>query len=214
MMITVWGRATSSNVQMVMWAIAELGLESERLDVGGAFGGNDTPEFLAMNPNGLVPVVRDGDGPFLWESAAIVRYLGATYGDEQFWPSSPLARATVDKWAEWIKTTFGPVLLGGIFWPLIGVPEAKRDTAAIAASVERMRKLAPMLDARMAESAYLGGEDVCFADMIVGTLLYRYFTLDIERAETPHLRAYYDRLTRRPAYQKHAMVSYESLRAR
>ena len=96
-MITVWGRATSGNVQMVMWAIAELGLDHKRLDVGGKFGGNDTPEYRAMNPNGLVPVIQDGDGPFLWESAAIVRYLGATYGDEQFWPSSPATRATVDK---------------------------------------------------------------------------------------------------------------------
>jgi glutathione S-transferase len=213
-MITVWGRATSGNVQMVMWTIGELGLEHERLDVGGKFGGNDTPEFKAMNPNGLVPVIRDGEGPFLWESAAIVRYLAATYGDEQFWPSSPSARVTVDQWAEWIKTTFGPALLTGLFWPLIGVPAEKRDHAAIAAATERMKPLARMLDARLAEGDYLGGGDVCFADMIVGTLLYRYFTLPFERAETPHLRAYYDRLTQRSAYAEHAMVSYESLRAK
>lgn len=213
-MITVWGRATSANVQIVMWAIAELGLEHERLDVGGAFGGNRTPEYLAMNPNGLVPVVRDGDGPFLWESAAVVRYLGAAYGDEQFWPSSPMARADVDKWAEWIKTTFGPALLTGVFWPLIGVPPDKRDHAAIAAAAEKLKPLAAMLDARLAGGRYLGGDDVCFADIVVGTLLYRYFTLDFERADTSHLKAYYDRLTERPAYAKHVMVSYESLRAK
>lgn len=213
-MITVWGRATSGNVQMVMWAIAELGLDHERLDIGGAFGGNTTPEFLAMNPNGLVPVVRDGDGPFLWESAAIVRYLGATYGDEQFWPSSPATRASVDKWAEWIKTTFGPALVTGLFWPLIGVSPDRRDLAGIAAAQERMKPLAAMLDARLAEGEYLGGADICFADIIVGTLLYRYFTLDFERADTPNLRAYYDRLTKRPAYARHAMVSYESMRAK
>ena len=213
-MITVWGRATSGNVQMVMWAIAELGLEHERLDIGGAFGGNTTPAFLAMNPNGLVPVVRDGDGPFLWESAAIVRYLGATYGDEQFWPSSPATRASVDKWAEWIKTTFGPSLVTGLFWPLIGVSPDRRDLAGIAAAQERMKPLAAMLDARLAEGEYLGGADICFADIIVGTLLYRYFTLDFERADTTNLRAYYDRLTKRPAYARHAMVSYESMRAK
>lgn len=213
-MITVWGRATSGNVQMVMWAIAELGLDHERLDIGGAFGGNTTPEFLAMNPNGLVPVVRDGDGPFLWESAAIVRYLGATYGDEQFWPSSPATRASVDKWAEWIKTTFGPALVTGLFWPLIGVSPDRRDLAGIAAAQERMKPLAAMLDARLAEGEYLGGADICFADIIVGTLLYRYFTLDFERADTTNLRAYYDRLTKRPAYARHAMVSYESMRAK
>ncbi|MEZ5782128.1 MAG: glutathione S-transferase family protein [Rhizobiaceae bacterium] len=213
-MITVWGRATSGNVQMVMWAIAELKLEHKRLDVGGAFGGNDTAEFKAMNPNGLVPVVRDGDGPFLWESAAIVRYLAASYGDAQFWPTSPIARAQADMWAEWIKTSFAPVLLPNLFWPIIGVTPDKRDHAAIAAAAARMKPLALMLDQRLSEGDYIGGKDLCFADIIVGTLLYRYFTLEFDRAETPHLRAYYDRLSARPAYAEHAMVSYESLRAK
>ena len=87
-MLTIWGRNTSSNVQTVMWAVAELGLEHERVDWGGAFGGNDAPDYRAMNPNGLIPVMRDGD-TVLWESPVIVRYLGARYGDEAFWPSDP-----------------------------------------------------------------------------------------------------------------------------
>jgi len=213
-MITVWGRATSGNVQIVMWALAELGLACERLDVGGAFGGNDTPEYRAMNPNGLVPVLRDGDGPFLWESAAIVRYLGATYGGEQFWPATPARRAVADKWAEWIKTSFGPAFVTGIFWPIIGATAGKRDLAAIAAGEKRLKSLALMLDSRLAETPFIGGDDVCFADMVVGGLLYRYFTLDFERADTPKLRAYYDRLTQRAAYAAHVMVSYDSLRAK
>lgn len=213
-MITVWGRTTSSNVQMVMWALAELGLRCERHDVGGAFGGNRTPAFLAMNPNGLVPVLRDGDGPILWESAVIVRYLGASYGDEQFWPAAPGKRAALDKWAEWIKTTFGPAFLGGVFGPSIFTKPQDRNPEAIAAAALRLKGIAPLLDARLAESAYIGGDDVCFADIMTGTLLYRYFTLEFERAETPNLRVYYDRLSARPAYAEHVMVSYDSLRAR
>jgi len=213
-MITVWGRATSSNVQMVMWALAELGLTAERLDVGGSFGGNKTPDYLAMNPNGLVPCFQDGDGPVLWESAVIVRYLGASYGKEQFWPASPAKRAAQEKWAEWIKTTFGPAFLGGVFGPSIFTKPADRNPEAITAAAERLKPLAAIFDTRMAESEYVGGSDVSYADMITGTLLYRYFTLDFDRAETPHLRAYYDRLTRRPAYAQHAMISYESLRAK
>ncbi len=213
-MITIWGRATSGNVQMVMWAIGELGLPHRRIDAGGTFGGLDGDDYAAMNPNRLVPVVQDGDGPFLWESASIVRYLGARYGSEHFWPADPLKRATVDKWAEWIKTTFGPAFVTGLFWPLVAVPEAKRDPAAIAAAETRMKTLAGLLDAELAGKAYLGGDDICFADIIVGTLLYRYFTLDFDRADTPTLRAYYDRLCMRPAYAEHAMVSYESMRTR
>jgi glutathione S-transferase len=213
-MITVWGRTTSGNTQMVVWALNEIGLPYERLDFGGAFGKTDTPEYFAMNPNRLVPVLRDGDGPFLWESAAIVRYLAATYGDEQFWPTSPAKRAPQDKWAEWIKTTFGPAFFGGVFGPKVFTKPQDRNENAIAAGIERLKTLAPIFDARMAESRYVGGDDVSFADMITGTLLYRYFTLDFDRADTPHLRAYYDRLCQRPAYAGHVMVSYESLRAK
>ena len=211
-MITVWGRATSANVQIVMWAIAELGLQHNRLDVGGAFGGTDTPEYLSMNPNKLVPTIQDGELT-LWESAAIVRYLGAKYGSEQFWPSDPAARARVDKWAEWIKTSFNPAFLTGVFWQLLKKPQ-DIDKTALSDAEKRVAGLAVMIDRRLAGGPFLGGGDICFADIIVGTLLYRYYTLDFERADTPHLRAYYDRLTQRPHYVRHAMVSYESLKAK
>ncbi|MEX4007400.1 glutathione S-transferase family protein [Neoaquamicrobium sediminum] len=212
-MITVWGRATSSNVQIVMWALAEIGLECHRIDAGHSFGKVDTPEFRAMNPNGLVPVLIDGDAEPLWESATIVRYLGAKYGSGAFWPTDPFERARVDKWAEWIKTSFGPVFLTGVFWSLLQKPE-NRDAAAFTTAVEKLKPLARMLDARLADGPYLGGDEPCFADMIVGTLLYRYFTLDFDRADTPNLRAYYDRLVARPAYAEHVMVSYDALRAK
>lgn len=214
-MITIYGRATSGNVQIVMWAVGEMGLEHERLDFGGKFGGTGTPEFGAMNPNRLVPVMRDG-GLTLWESAAIVRYLAATYGSETFWPKDPARRAPVDQWAEWAKTSFWSTFLPGIFSQLIFTPEAERDPAVISAAALKLQPLARMIDARLAESRYLGGDDLCFGDCIFGAMLYRYFTLDgFERAAgTPHLRAYYDRLTERPAYRQHAMVDFEAMRVR
>src|SRR5437870_13018870 len=78
-MLKVWGRKTSSNVQKVMWAIGELGLAHERVDIGGPFGGNKEPAYLAMNPNGLVPTLEE-DNLILWESNSIVRYLAGRYG--------------------------------------------------------------------------------------------------------------------------------------
>lgn len=211
-MITVHGRNTSSNVQIVMWTLAELGLEHRRLDVGGAFGGNQTPEFKAMNPNGLVPVV-EVDGLTLWESAAIVRYLGAASGNEQFWPSDPAKRAVVDKWAEWIKTTFVPAFLTGVFWQLIATPSADRYQPTIDKNVEKLKGVATIFESGVPAEGYFGGEDVCFADMVIGTYLFRYFDMDFDRADTPKLQAYYNRLTQRPAYAEHVMVSYDSLRA-
>ena len=78
-MIKIWGRNTSSNVQKAMWAVGELGLEHTRIDVGGAFGKNKEPAYLAMNPNGLVPTLEEDDGFTLWESNSIVRYLAGKH---------------------------------------------------------------------------------------------------------------------------------------
>ena len=210
-MITVYGRATSSNVQTVMWTIAELGLEHERLDVGGGFGGNDTSEYLAMNPTGLVPTIRDGD-LVMWESAAIVRYLGARYGNEAFWPADPARHAQLDMWAEWAKTSLYPGLIQQVFTPLVRTPAQHRDIEALARAVANLKRLALMLDARIGDGPWLGGEALCFADIIAGHQLYRYYTLNFERADAPALAAYYGRLVARPAYAEHVMVSYDSLR--
>lgn len=210
-MITVFGRATSSNVQVAMWTIGELGLEHERLDYGHVYGGVDTPEYLAMNPNGRVPTMRDGD-LVMWESAAILRYLAARYGDGVFWPADPAHRAALDMWAEWIKTTFAPAFALGVFWPLIRTPKAQRDDAAMVAAIEQVKPLAAMMDRRIGEGPWLAGADFTFADVMFGHLLYRYYTMPMDRAATPALDAYYARLQERPAFAMHSMVSYDPLR--
>lgn len=210
-MIKVWGRANSSNVQVVMWAIGELGLEHERVDWGGKFGGNDDAEYRAMNPMGLVPTIRDGD-VVMFESPAILRYLGARYGDANFWPSDPAKRGPLDTWAEWVKTTFAQPLVYSVFWQLIRTTAAERNHALIADGVAKLKTLSAMIDRRLGDGPYLNGEHLCFADIMLGHTLYRYHTLDFERADTPNLAAYYDRLQQRPAYREHVMVSYEALR--
>lgn len=210
-MITIWGRATSSNVQTAMWAVAELGLEHERIDWGGAFGGNDDPSYREMNPNGLIPVMKDGD-IILWESPVIVRYLGAKYGDDAFWPTDPGRRARLDMWAEWVKTSVSPEMIYKVFWQLVRTGAADRDMKVVASGTESLKRLMTILDARLAEGDYLGGDVLSFADIIAGHVLYRYMTMDFDKAVTPNLDAYYERLTARPAYAEHVMVSYESLR--
>lgn len=212
-MITVWGRTTSSNVQTVMWALAELGIAHERIDAGGPFGGLETPEFAAMNPNRLVPVLRDG-GEYIWESASIVRYLGARYGSEQFWPTDPLKRAKLDQWSDWTKTTLVPAFLTNLFLPMMRNKPGERDEAALAKGVANLAKVMRIFDKRLSEGDYLGGDEPCFADIIAGTLLYRYSTLEIQRPDLPDLAAYYERLTKRPAYARHVMISYDSMRAK
>ncbi len=213
-MLTIWGRATSLNVQAVMWTVAELGLPHRRIDWGGRFGGNDDIDYRAMNPNGLIPTLKDGDVT-VWESPAIVRYLGARYGRGAFWPEDPGIRAPLDMWAEWARSSVYPAL-GRIFRQLIFTREPERNMTEVAAGAEALIALMPRLDARLGAGSnggpWLCGDEPCFADVMVGHLLYRYMTLDFVKAPTPAVDAWYARLSERPAYRDHVMVSYESLR--
>src|SRR5215510_14738093 len=131
-MIKIWGRNTSSNVQKAMWAVGELDLACERFDVGGAFGKNREPAYLAMNPNGLVPTLQDGDF-ILWESNSIVRYLAREYSAGKLEPADAKMRARASQWMDWQLSVVGPTIFAA-FWGLIRTPEEKRDLAAIAAS--------------------------------------------------------------------------------
>jgi glutathione S-transferase len=208
-MLTVYGRATSSNTQLVMWAIGELGLEHERLDYGGAFGNTGTPEFRAMNPMGLVPVLRDGSLT-MFESGAILRYLAGRYGSEPFWPSDPVRRAALDVWAEWGKVTLAPPLTA-LYIGIVRTPPSRQDEARIAEGVAATEKLLRILAARLGEGPWLAGSDFTFADLAVAYLLYRYYTLPIARTTIPGIAAYYARLQERPAFRAHAMIDYTSL---
>ena len=211
-MITVYGRATSSNVQAVMWGIAELGLPHERLDYGHVHGGTGTAEFRAMNPNGLVPVIRDG-ALTMFESAAILRYLAARYGGAPFWPEDLAARAPVDTWAEWGKTTLARDFAVPIFWATVRTPPAKRDPSALARAIAAHDRSLAILEGQLGPNSWVMGADFTLADIVIGHTLYRYFTLDIDRPDRPAIAAYYTRLTERPSFAEHVMVSYEPLRA-
>lgn len=208
-MLTIYGRATSSNTQLVMWAIGELDLAHERLDYGGVFGKTDSPHYLAMNPMGYVPVLQDG-ALTLFESCAILRYLAARYGSEPFWPADPAARAKIDVWAEWGKVTLAPALTS-IFLRIARVPPSRRDASAIAEAVTRAETLLTMLADRLGNGPWLAGEDFTYADIPAAYLLYRYYNLPIERHSNPAIDAYYARLQQRPAFRTHSMVDFESL---
>ena len=211
MMLTIHGRSTSSNVQAVMWLVAELGITHKRLDVGGSFGGNDRPEFLRMNPMGRVPVIEDRSVT-MFESQAILRYLAAQHDAEQLWPSDPAHRAVVDQWMEWAKVNVMPVATYKVFWQLIRTSAADRDHNRLNEGVEELKTLMTIADNQIAKQGWLAGSEMTLADIAFGTALYRYFNVPFERADLKGLRAYYERLSRRVAYREHVMVSFEGLR--
>ncbi len=210
-MLTVWGRATSVNVQKVMWTIGELGLACQRIDIGGRFGGLASTEFRALNPNGLIPVLKD-ENLVLWESHAIVRYLCAQYGSGQLWATDARVRAEADKWMEWTATTLQPAFTGGVFWGFYRTSPQQRNWPAITAALTRCKELFTLLDDVLSDRPYLAGEQLSIADIAAGAQLYRYFTLDIERADLPHVEDWYQRLCGRPAFAAHVMIPYDELR--
>ena len=132
-MLKVFGRRSSFNVQKVMWLVDELGLEHQHIPLGGDHGGLDTPEFLVMNPSGLIPVIDD-DGTVVFESHAILRYLAARHGGGRFWHGDPADRARWDQWMEWARG-FQQDFLDGVFWRFYRTPEALRDKPAIERSI-------------------------------------------------------------------------------
>ncbi|MEE9428868.1 MAG: glutathione S-transferase family protein [Paracoccaceae bacterium] len=211
-MITVYGRATSSNVQAVMWGIGELGLKYERLDYGHVHGGMDTPEFRAMSPHGVVPVMRDGD-VVIWESCAILRYLAARYSDGgAFWPSDPGARAGVDMWAEWGKTSFAPYFTVPIFWARVRTSAADRDEVILAAAIADFENRLDVLEGQLEGREFVVSDDFTLADIVIGHVLFRWFDIDIPRQARPVVEVYYQRLMARTSHVAHVAISYEALR--
>lgn len=210
-MIKLWGRKTSINVQKVMWALAETGAAYERIDAGGTFGRVDTPEFETMNPNKLVPVLDDG-GFVLWESNAIVRYLARRYGAGTLSPADAQQYACADQWMEWASTMLYGDIISVVFVGLIRTPASERDNEAIKVSIRRAGERLGILDKHLAGRAYLLGDTLTMADIGVGCMMYRYFSLDIARPKLPNVEAWYGRLRARPHYQTNAMVDYSTLR--
>jgi glutathione S-transferase len=200
-MLKIWGRNTSANVQKVMWAIGELGLPCERVDIGGPFGGNDKPDYLAMNPNGVVPTLEE-DGFLLWESNAIVRYLAAKFGAGTLEPSDPRARARAGQWMDWQLTVAGPAIFP-VFWGLVRTPVEQRDPKAIEAGKAKTVDAMSILNGQLMKTAFVAGDTFSCGDIPVGIICYRFATLVAERPPMNGIDRWYTELCKRPAFREH-----------
>jgi glutathione S-transferase len=195
-MLRIWGRISSINVQKVVWCADELGLAYERIDAGGKFGRNDTPEYLAMNPNGLVPVI-DEDGFVLYESNAIVRYFVGR-SPSPLWPTDARVRADADRWMEWQSTSYSPAMRDA-FWQLIRTPEARRDAGLVEASRDKSEKLTAILERQLIGRRNLTGDAFTAADIVVGCAVHRWLNLPLARTLCPNVERWYASLKARPA---------------
>ena len=205
--LRIWGRISSINVRKVVWCAQELGLAFQRTEAGGRFGVVKTPEYRALNPNGLVPTIEDGDadavgGRFrLWESNVVVRYLAARHSLGGMYPEPLPARFDAERWMDWQQTTLNPATRNA-FMQWIRTPAEQRDAEAAARSVQASEPLLAMLDAHFATRAFMGGERFTIADIPIGCELHRWFGLPAElyaRPAWPNLERYFAALLARPA---------------
>ena len=199
-MLKIWGRNTSVNVQKVMWAIGELGLPHERVDIGGPFGKNNEPAYLAMNPNGLVPTLEEDDGFLLWESNSIVRYLAAKHGAGTLEPADLRTRASASRWMDWQLSVCLPAI-HGLFWGLIRTPPEKRDHTHIEESRKKTTAAMKILDAQLGKTAFVAGDKFSMGDIPVGMMAYRFRRLAPDWTGLDNLDRWFVALEQRPAFK-------------
>lgn len=200
-MLTVWGRTTSLNVQKILWTLAELGIDYRRIEAGLTFGVNNTPEYLAMNPNGLVPTIDD-DGFVLWESNVIVRYLAAKHAMGTLCPADMRERCSTERWMDWQQSVVN-VHLAPLFMQLIRTAPEKRDTGVVAMRSEALAKATAILDAHLADREFVNGATFTMGDIPVGAAMCRWTHLPIERPARPNLEAWQNRLRARPGFRQY-----------
>ena len=201
-MLQLLGKSPSINVRKVLWLCAEMELPYTQQEWGTGFQSTDTADFRALNPNAMVPVIRDGDF-VLWESNAICRYLAAQHGRTDLLPTAPQPRALVEQWMDWQATELNNAWRY-TFMALVRHSPAHTDTAAIAASTQSWNRHMQILEGQLQKTgAYVTGADFTLADIVLGLATHRWCMAPIERPELPAVHAYYDRLSLRPGFRLH-----------
>ncbi len=198
-MLKILGKSSSINVRKVLWTCAELGLPFEREDWGDGFRPTASPEFVALNPNAMVPVIVDG-GFVLWESNTICRYLCAQHGGDSLLPNAPQSRARVEQWMDWQATELNSAWRYA-FMALVRHSAAHADAAQIQASVANWNRQLGILDRHLhATGAFAAGDSFTLADIVLGLSINRWLLTPLERPDYPALAAYYRRLQDRAGF--------------
>jgi glutathione S-transferase len=200
--IRIWGRANSVNVQKVLWCLRELDVGYERIDAGMAFGRNHDPDYLAMNPNGRIPTLADGDF-VLWESNSIMRYLVLAYGKgSPIYPAAPRQRAAVDRWLDWTLSTLQPVDRP-VFWALVRTPVEKRDLVAIQKDADAEAIQWRIVEHQLTNRRFVEGDDFTIADIALGAYARRWFGVEgIRKPHFPHLERWFAQFAERPGFKQ------------
>jgi glutathione S-transferase len=205
--LKIWGRLSSINVRKVVLTAQWLEIPFERIDAGHEFGIVKTPDYLAKNPNGLVPLMEDGDFQ-LWESNVIVRYLCAGHSAGKLYPQDFRARFDAERWMDWQQTTLNPAGRNA-FVQLMRTAPAKRSADLIAKSVAATEPLMALLDAHLGRRAFMAGDAFTMADIPIACEVHRWHGLPLGRPARPHLERWYGVIQAHPASRGVLDISLE-----
>ncbi len=199
-MITIFGKASSINVRKVLWTCTEIGLNFEQIDYGsGTINDVHSPDFLALNPNAMVPVLRDEFGT-LWESNTICRYLANRYQRIDLLPIDPMERAQVEKWMDWQATELNNA------WRYVFMARVRQhgefqDAAKILASENSWNRHMQIIEAQLDRTnAFMTGDQLTLADIVTGVSINRWRATPMQHAVLPAVEAYFDRLCQREGF--------------
>jgi len=198
---TIWGRLNSHNVKKVAWFAEELGLRYVRHDVGLKFGFSE--EYLAKNPNRLIPTIEDGK-VVLWESNAILRYMAAEYGGERWFPRDPIDRALGDRWMDWQVTYAEAQRIP--FLSLARIPSAEWDHEAIARDIALCARHLAVMERYLGEKPWLSGGQFGIGDIPMGVYAYTWFSLPFDKPAFPAVADWYARIRERPGFAQQVMI--------
>jgi glutathione S-transferase len=193
-MLTVYGRRNSSNSAKVFWLLDALNQAYDLVPTGMGFGATDTAQFRAMNPFGKVPVLRDGD-LIAWESNAILRYLASQYGPTPLWPNNLAERARIDRWMDWASISFTP--------PLTRLRKARKAGKTEDRDLPAVHDAIVALERRLGEAAYLAGDALTLADIVIAASVHRWHALPEAEGKNPNLAAYLARLGEDAGFRRH-----------
>jgi len=201
-MLQVLGRPNSINVRKVLWLCAEIGVPCQHTPWGVPELPLKSAQFVALNPNALVPVIRDGDF-VLWESNTICRYLAARHERHDLLPAEPRARARVEQWMDWMATELNSAWRYA-FMALVRRHADFTDARAIDASIAAWNRHMTLLDDQLQRTgAYAAGAAFTLADITLGLATHRWFMTPLQRPALAAVEAYYERLSARPGFRAH-----------
>ncbi len=195
-MLKLLGRQTSGNVQKVLFALNEANIAYTREDYGRQFNNTQTADYKALNPNGKVPTLVDGD-TVIWESNTILRYLAARYAPG-LTGSTPAEISQVERWMDWLLASINPLYL--TMFKDSKKPAAER-VSDYDAQAKELASLLALADGHLADKTWFALDRLTLADIALGPIIKRCLGFPIDLPAHDHLGAWMARLDARPAFR-------------